>query len=239
MKKYTLMSDLHMDMNSGSIPFDVLCDDIIIAGDTTNGLMGTKYLKKLQRKGKNVYAVDGNHEHYNNRSTKRTMADTTNRFKESFPSIHHLDDVSIICVNGWYQIADYAHWNGYMNDCYYMSSDLPQFAAYDVNNQGLDDYTFIADTMVANPDRKFIIVTHTSPCLETLDQNYVGDAGNQYYYNPLGYQIMEEFGSQILVWNHGHTHSYVDKMVCGVRVICNPRGYFGENPKWKPLTVHI
>ena len=46
-------------------------------------------------------------------------------------------------------------------------------------------------------------------------------------------------GYTILVWNHGHSHAPADKIVDGVRTICNPRGYPGENPLWKPLTIEV
>lgn len=37
----------------------------------------------------------------------------------------------------------------------------------------------------------------------------------------------------------GHTHFAGDKDINGVRCICNPKGYPGENPAWKPLKVTV
>jgi predicted phosphodiesterase len=34
------------------------------------------------------------------------------------------------------------------------------------------------------------------------------------------------------LWIHGHTHDPFDYEINGTRVICNPRGYPGENASW-------
>jgi Icc-related predicted phosphoesterase len=86
---------------------------------------------------------------------------------------------------------------------------------------------------------KGIVVTHTAPCEETLDPKYDGELSNEWYWNPYMRPLLEEFSDQIHVWCHGHTHARNEAVVDGVKVVCNPRGYPGENPKWRPLTVEI
>jgi hypothetical protein len=37
---------------------------------------------------------------------------------------------------------------------------------------------------------------------------------------------------------HGHTHSPFDYQVGATRIVCNPKGYSGENPNFDPaLTI--
>ena len=36
-------------------------------------------------------------------------------------------------------------------------------------------------------------------------------------------------GDQVALWVHGHSHTAVDYEVAGTRVVCNPRGYSGED----------
>jgi hypothetical protein len=36
---------------------------------------------------------------------------------------------------------------------------------------------------------------------------------------------------QIKLWTHGHTHEPFDYMIGTTRVVCNPRGYSGHEPK--------
>jgi predicted phosphodiesterase len=52
-------------------------------------------------------------------------------------------------------------------------------------------------------------------------------------------ELIKRYKENILVWCHGHTHEAADKIVEGVRVVCNPRGYPGENKNWAPLTVEV
>src|SRR3546814_8352208 len=69
--KYSLVSDLHLDHPQPKTP--PLEQNVIVAGDCGNGLVGLKYLNKLKRKGHFVFAVDGNHEHYANVAQGRTV----------------------------------------------------------------------------------------------------------------------------------------------------------------------
>jgi hypothetical protein len=36
---------------------------------------------------------------------------------------------------------------------------------------------------------------------------------------------------QIKLWTHGHTHEPFDYMIGTTRVVCNPRGYSGHEPR--------
>lgn len=52
-------------------------------------------------------------------------------------------------------------------------------------------------------------------------------------------ELLKEFSDQIHIWCHGHSHAFADKIVHGVRVVCNPRGYPGENINWEPFNFEI
>lgn len=39
---------------------------------------------------------------------------------------------------------------------------------------------------------------------------------------------------QMALWVHGHSHTAVDYDVAGTRVVCNPRGYPGEETGFRP-----
>src|SRR3546814_14391584 len=70
--KYSLVSDLHLDHPQPKTP--PLEQNVIVAGDCGNGLVGLKYLNQLKRKGHFVFAVVGNHEPYANVAQGRTVA---------------------------------------------------------------------------------------------------------------------------------------------------------------------
>lgn len=233
--KFSLISDMHVDFPQPKTPYDLLEEHVVVAGDTSNGLEGLKFLQKLRNKGHTVYAVDGNHEHYSNRSQGRTATETLDRFSEQYPPAHSWE-TPLVLVNGWYQVSDEARWQSYMNDSY--NGNL---TAKEVNLKALDDAEFVRAWLKnwQKAGLRGVVVTHTSPTLETLNPQYQGHYSNEWYWNPLMEKLLKEFPEQIAVWCHGHTHAPADKIVHGVCVVCNPRGYPGENPSWKPLTIEV
>lgn len=232
---YSLISDMHLDHPQIKTPYDKLEDNVIVAGDTMNGLGGLKFLDKLRNKGFRVFAVDGNHEHYANVSQGRGISQTTERFQEDHPSRIDIDgNLSVLLINGWYVVPDPSAWMKYMNDGRYVEE---RNAHAVVNEFALSSAIWLRDQM--SEDRKFIVVTHTSPCIETLDPRFEDHWANVFYYNPHMFDVMRDLKDKILVWNHGHTHQSQDRIVEGVRVVCNPRGYPRENPEWQPKTIII
>lgn len=233
--KFSLISDMHLDFPQPKTPYDLLEEHVVVAGDTTNGLEGLKFLQKLKNKGHTVYAVDGNHEHYRNRSQDRTAEQTRQRFIEDHPRYHE-GDRPVVLANGWYHVGDERLWCNYMND-----SAQGFLTASHVNRLAYDDAAFILYHLSRWKDRgqRGVVVTHTAPTVETLNPRYSGHYSNEWYWNPLMEKLLVEFSDQIAVWCHGHVHAPADKVVHGVRVVCNPRGYPGENPNWEPLTIEI
>jgi predicted phosphodiesterase len=234
--KFSLISDMHVDFPQNKTPYELLETNVIVAGDTANGLEGIKFLDKMRNKGFNVLACDGNHEHYANLSQNRTAEETAARFRERYPSSGELEGVPVILRNGWYLVDDEQLWRGYMND-----SKRCVLTKQDVNIRAYNDFHFIRQQLQEWKDLQYkgIVVTHTAPCTETLDPKFEGSFSNEWYFNPYMKDLFAEYKDQIHVWCHGHTHAFADKVVDGVRVVCNPRGYPGENPDWKPFTIEV
>lgn len=238
--KYSLISDMHVNHPQLKTPYELLEENVIVAGDTSNGLDGLKFLHKIQKKGHNVYAVDGNHEHYRNVNQGRTIEETTARFREVFPVITDIDDkLTLVNLNGWYPVEAPSLWDNYMNDCRCCYGADEEAGARAITNEAQFQAVFLDDLLESFFDRKFVVTTHTSPCVETLDPKFEGEYSNAWYWSPFMRQVLERHSDKILVWNHGHTHSFNDQIVDGVRVICNPRGYPGENPDWEPQTISV
>lgn len=234
--KFSLMSDLHVDHPQPKTPYDLLEKFVVVAGDTANGLEGLKFLNKLKRKGFEVFAVDGNHEHYANRSSGRTQIETEERFFDGIDQTcaETLDDgLMIVGLNGWYPVSSWGQWDNYMND-----SRLAQLGAVEVNELAINHAKQI-HAMLELHDGPAIVVTHTAPTQQTLNPAYAGHFSNEWYWNPYMREVLAMNRDKILVWCHGHTHAAADEIVDGVRVVCNPRGYPRENPGWKPLTIEV
>lgn len=234
---FSLISDMHVDFPQQKTPYDLISKNVIVAGDTSNGLGGLKFLNKLKNKGFEVFAVDGNHEHYSNANQGRTIDTTEVQFFAGLEQaqVRHVEfeRLAIVGVNGWYPVTNEALWSNYMNDCRNCATN-----AMEVNAIAADQAAWLRGTLEALVG-KAIVVTHTAPCSDTLNPQYDGHFSNEWYWNPLMRQVLREYADKILVWCHGHTHRAADKVVDGVRVIANPRGYPRENPDWKPLTVTV
>ncbi len=232
--KYSLISDLHLDFGGWNWRDQQLEDIVVVAGDTTNGLAGLKFLHKLEAAGHTIISVDGNHEHYSNRVKRRTIIETETRFQEDFAYLHGIDDVYFIQTNGWYYVQDERLWNSYMND--YLCGSGNEV------NEAADSSVFFLWCQLSylkQMDHKAVITTHTAPSLDTLNSKFEGHFSNEWFFSPRLGELRKEFQDVILVWNHGHSHAPADKIVDGVRTVCNPRGYPGENPLWKPLTIEV
>jgi len=236
--KFSLISDMHVDFPQNKTPYDKLEKNVIVAGDTSNGLLGLKFLNKLRNKGFNVFAVDGNHEHYSNVSQNRDVYETIDKFREIFPNETNMDGVRVAGCNGWYTVTGAMSWVSYQNDHANIFGKEPVSDAERVNYLAFQDYMHLKDLLDNSPD-PLLIVTHTAPCEETLDPRFAGSFSNEWYFNPFMYRLLEKYSHKILAWCHGHTHARSQAIVHGVPVYCNPRGYPNENPEWEPLTIEI
>lgn len=237
MVKFSLISDMHVDFPQPRTPYEKLEQKVVVAGDTSNGLEGLRFLLKLKNKGFDVFACDGNHEHYANLLQNRSVYETQARFREEHSSVRMLTDTVPICLyNGWYPVTDEEMWQGYMNDSYRSC-----LSGEEVSSLAREHARCVQAALQEWKDLQYkgVVVTHTAPCEETLNPRFEGHFSNEWYWSPHMRDLLSEFKDQIHVWCHGHSHAFSDKIVDGVRVVCNPRGYPGENPDWCPFTVEI
>ena len=76
-------------------------------------------------------------------------------------------------------------------------------------------------------DGPTVVITHHAPTLRSLQGNpHAGGHMDAAYANRWE-DLMG--GDQVALWVHGNSHTAVDYDVAGTRVVCNPRGYPGED----------
>ena len=84
--------------------------------------------------------------------------------------------------------------------------------------------------LVAELERKFegptVVVTHHLPASTSVAKRYVNDSLNPAFASRLE-DVIEKRRPEL--WIHGHTHVPCDYELIDTRVVCNPRGYPGEN----------
>lgn len=83
------------------------------------------------------------------------------------------------------------------------------------------------------------MVTHHAPSLRSVPTEWRDDLMSAAYASNLDW-LVEESGAAL--WVHGHIHSSADYMIGRTRVVCNPRGYWPDqpNPAFRPdLVVEV
>jgi hypothetical protein len=70
-----------------------------------------------------------------------------------------------------------------------------------------------------------IVITHHLPSYKSVNERYADDYTNFFYFSDLDH-IMAQYKPKL--WFHGHTHCSCDYIFFDTNVLCNPRGYVGE-----------
>lgn len=89
---------------------------------------------------------------------------------------------------------------------------------------------YIKTVIEGKHDQKFVVVGHHTPSHLSIHPRYRHDAlMNGGYASDLSEFIMDH--PQIKLWTHGHTHDTFDYVLGETRIVCNPRGYIGHEPR--------
>jgi hypothetical protein len=79
-------------------------------------------------------------------------------------------------------------------------------------------------------DQKFVVCGHHSPSQQSTHPQYAADAVMNGGYSSDLDAFIQDY-PQIKLWTHGHTHHVFDYTVGNTRIVCNPRGYIGHEPR--------
>jgi len=238
-------------------------DILILNGDCSNSVKNTEtVLLEAATYYENVLFTDGNHEHWCGITdpAKFNVGNNIQAFRKiskTHANIHYLDgenefisgDTLFIGACGWYdfnmaegytfssQIANWKKTHPDYSESAFGKKTMPQHLAYKQATE-LSRQVLRAQE---NPDIKNIVVaTHMVPHEKGLIQNR---AHPWYHMNgAFGNSMMRwvweaDFKHKINTWVFGHTHFTYDFMENGIRFVCNPRGYGGE--QWKNSQRHI
>jgi predicted phosphodiesterase len=225
--KLQVFSDLHLEF--GNLPAKQTDVDVIVAaGDVGVGMQGIEWLKRFE---KPVIYVLGNHEYWGQDYSEfiddvwQASSGTNVHFLENESVI--IDDVRFLGCSLW---TDYGNENDLIMDgAYYGMNDFRYIDDGEEKLQPrrlLETHQHSVDwlkRMLSEPyDGKTVIVTHHAPSFRSWHRD-PGDGYRFCYCTDLEY-LMNEYPMKL--WVHGHTHNHMDYQVNGVRVYCNPRGYF-------------
>jgi predicted phosphodiesterase len=255
--KIQIFSDLHVDVSQPppiAIGADV--DAVVVAGDTAEGPdKAFIALRHIVPERIPIVTVMGNHEYYHHcipeeLALARELAPALN--------VHFLENDSVVIEIGGTRVrfAGCSLWTDYQ--VFGANNAAPAMRAA---LRGLNDHRLITwrkrpwkrfrpeeAALMHSASKAFLIKTLATPfpgptvvvChhghWRSAHPQYQTDILTAAYVSDLTF--IENFQPDLFI--HGHVHSSFDYRVGRTRVLCNPRGYPGENPNFNPsLMVEV
>lgn len=241
--KVQLLSDLHIEFKEYLYP-DCDSDVVVLAGDIHTKTNGFKWaLESI--KNKSVIYVLGNHEFYG-KAYPKLIADLKSVAKGTNVHILENDTITLEGVNFmgctlWtdFELFGSARLSGY--ECQQIMTDYkkikrsPQYSkvrSIDLAVINKHSTVWLAEELEKHSNETNIVVTHHGPSITSVPEWLRDDQITPAYVSDM-VGFIEKYKPQY--WLHGHLHNSSDYVVDKCRVLCNPKGYPGEeNPSFNP-----
>jgi predicted phosphodiesterase len=202
------------------------------------------FVERCSKRFPQVILIMGNHEHYHG-----DYAATAKTIRGTFGDLHnvHFLDKEWRIINGvlFYGGTLWTDMNGedpvtmqqirfMMNDYqsvknttkregFYTRKFLPEDSVQD-HKKFLEE---LRKVLAVYPTQKTVVVGHHAPSKASTHPRYK----HEHIMNGAYSTNLDEFildNRNIKLWTHGHTHHEFDYMIGTCRVVCNPRGYDGQ-----------
>jgi 3',5'-cyclic AMP phosphodiesterase CpdA len=237
-------SDIHLERAPFSPP-ESDADLVVLAGDIANGAAGIEWAKATFRAP--VLYLAGNHEYYEGEfeSVQAAMRAASTGAVELLDCTRTvIGGVRFLGCTLWtdYSLAPEGDRPAVIEDSRKLNPDYKlirwgarPFAPEDAIGLCTRQRAWLAAELARPFAGKTVAITHFAPHPRSIAPAYVNHRAN-----PAFVVDLHEAVGRSALWIHGHTHSYFDYRVRSTRVICNPRGYPGEQTGFQPdLTVEL
>ncbi len=232
--KIGVLSDLHLQP-SGMRPRPAQASDVmILAGDISVGLGGIAWAETVFTCP--VIYVLGNHEYYG-----QDMDALDHRVQQRVAGTHiTLLRDSVTVINGvrfigatlWTDFElfgtslESAHHARYgMNDYKVISKDGGTLKPSDTRALHRASRAYLERTLAEPFAGKTVVVTHHAPSPKSVAPRFKDDPFTPCFASDLESLVA---ASGAALWIHGHVHDSFDYTLGQTRVVCNPKGYHGE-----------
>lgn len=254
--KIWLFSDLHLEFDEhyrfSAIPDADVC---VVVGDIMNGCGNMiAWLAQHIAPHMPVVCVAGNHEFYGHSVFEGL--EWARHHADAHRDVHFLEQDSVVLAGvrflGTTLWTDYAldgdapediawamaYAEGRLNDHRAIAwRHLPVYEAFTaararalhVRAKG-----WIERHLQQSHDGATVVVTHHAPHPLSVNRRFKGSALNPAFASDLT-NVIER--GQPALWVHGHMHDSCDYRIGNTRVLCNPKGYGGENPAFDAALV--
>lgn len=229
-----LLSDLHNEFGPFT-PQPLDCDVVILAGDIDVKARAVEWARQVFP-GPVLYVL-GNHEFYGGHLSHtlqimRAAQDDRVRVLERDEVI--LGRVRFLGATMW---TDFAATGNSPMACLSAQSAMNDFRQIrtegyrrirpaDLVAQSVQTKDWLRMKLSESFDGPTVVITHHAPSLRSLQGSPHADTHLDAAYANRWEDLMG--GERMALWVHGHSHRAVDYDVAGTRVVCNPRGYPGE-----------
>jgi Icc-related predicted phosphoesterase len=239
MTNILLCSDLHTNFypNGGKTVIESLCntnvDVLVVAGDLSiiKGNLLQTNIKQLCNKFPEVVYVAGNHSYYYN--TFSYVDDILANLDSKIKNFTWLNNTrvniagqSFIGATLWFSnntsVQKYKH---LLNDYNCILNFEPE-----IYNRNQETIEFFRD----NIQEGDILVTHHMPSSKCIAPIYKDSVANCFFFSDLDGIICS---TKPALGLYGHTHFNNDFVLHSTRLLCNPRGYPGQNPMFSESLI--
>jgi Icc-related predicted phosphoesterase len=236
-----IISDLHLEFGPLELPASD-GDVLVAAGDIAVGKEGHRWLQRMPCP---VVYVAGNHEYW--RHDLFMLKETLTRMSQR-GNVHFLENRSIE-IEG-VRFVGCTLWTDFhygdptimaemfmvMNDFRYIANGSRSVRPRDLVDLNLESRRWLEQELSTPHSGRTVVVTHHAPLMRSWYTKRGEDATRFAYCNALD-DLMSH--RQIDLWVHGHIHETSDYFAHGVRVVCNPRGYYNyrEVPDFEPTKI--
>ncbi|KPW92386.1 MULTISPECIES: metallophosphoesterase family protein [Pseudomonas syringae group] len=230
-----LLSDLHLEFEPfTSAPVDA--DVVILAGDIDVKARGIAWARATFDCP--VLYVLGNHEYYSGhlqRTLEKMRAASDDNVRVLDRDTVEIGGVRFLGATMWTDFAATGNAplaalsaQNSMNDFRQIRTDnYRRIRPADLIDESVRTRDWLRSELAKSFAGPTVVITHHAPTLRSLLENpHAGTHLDAAYAN----RWEDLMGSdRVALWVHGHSHVAVDYEVDGTGVVCNPRGYPGED----------
>jgi hypothetical protein len=260
------LSDLHLEFGLLQVPVipnenEIIC---VLAGDIGIADYPSTYVDFVHQmaiRHKAVIYLAGNYEFYHS-SFLRVHDKIKESIGSEFNNIHignnftvnftnEEENIFFICSTLWTDInkADpLSMWDvkSGLNDYNYIRTGTidnpykrpldPVDTIKDHNISKVYIFEQIQTIKQNDPTAKIVVVTHMAPSYQSVIEKYKNSRLTPAFVSELSNEILD---TSPMLWIHGHVHDSLDYMIGETRIVCNPRGYIGQevNPAFNPNLI--
>ena len=238
MMQINFISDLHLEF--GPLEIEPEAGDVLVLAGDIDIKGRVDWINTIASKFNHVIYVLGNHEFYNGamdsiyKKTRERLAD----------NVHLLENESVTIADVTFHGATL--WSDFLNgnpmsylQCEQAINDYRLIRAGDGSHRFKPQIAHSLHNiskvfLQENVKEGDVVVTHMAPSLLSIHEKYKNDMNiNGSYASDLSELILD---TKPELWFHGHVHTSFDYTVGNTRILCNPRGYVGEelNSEFEP-----